>query len=229
MSLSKHRSVFAITLTLFLLLPVTLRGVEQTPCRRHKNSEQKIALTFDDGPHKEYTAEILDILDEFGIKATFFVVGSNCEAYPDLVCRAIASGHEIGNHTYSHPHLTGIAEETLTREVERTESVLYTLGEYRTRLFRPPEGVYSKTVSKTIAAFGYIPVLWTVDTEDWRLPSAKTIADRVLRSTEPGVIILCHDYVSGKSNTPDALRIFIPELLHQGYVFVTVSELLESN
>jgi len=229
-SLPKTVKGLAIVLAMVLgmSLPVTT-AAEQAPCRRHENSERKIALTFDDGPHPTYTAEILDILEEYGIKATFFVIGSNCEAHPEVLRRAIRDGHEIGNHTYSHPHLTKIKEEKLTREVEKTESVLFELGAYRTRLFRPPEGVYSETVSKTVAAFGYIPILWTVDTEDWRLPPAKTIAETVLSHTEPGVIILCHDYVSGKSKTPDALRIFIPELLRRGYVFVTVSELLESN
>ena len=105
---------------------------------------------------------------------------------------------------------------------------LKTLLEYRPRLFRPPEGVYSTTVAKAIESLNYIPVLWTVDTSDWTMPSADTIAEHVLSCAEPGVIILCHDYVSGKSNTPAALRLFLPKLLSQGYVFVTVSELLLS-
>lgn len=199
------------------------------PYRKHENSEMKIALTFDDGPHKCYTPEILDILDEYGVKATFFVIGSNCEDNLAIVQREIDSGHEIGNHTYSHPHLTKIKAERLFSELIKTENILFELGEYRPKLFRPPEGIYSLTVSKTLERLDYIPILWTVDTTDWKLPSAKKIADTVLKNISSGEIILCHDFVSGKSNTPDALRIFIPKLLEQGYVFVTVSELIMSD
>ena len=210
------------------LLTKPIHGATPTPCRKHDNSEKKIALTFDDGPHKTYTAEILDILDEYGIKATFFVIGSNVERYPELIKRAWADGHEIGNHTYSHPHLTNIEADTLYREMVETENILIDMLEYRPKLFRPPEGFYSQTVSTTLERLDYIPILWTVDTMDWKKPTADRIAKTVMDHTEAGVIILCHDFVSGKSNTPAALRIFIPKLLEQGYQFVTVSELLMS-
>ena len=217
-------SVLAVLTSLF----VTVSAANRSPCRRHNNSEKKIALTFDDGPHGRYTEEILDILDEYGVKATFFVVGSNAEARPAIVKREWESGHEIGNHTYSHPHLSNIEADDLYDEMRRTDEVLEGLIGDRPRLFRPPEGIYSQTVSATLERLDYIPILWTVDTEDWKHPKAEVIAKTVLDHTESGVIILCHDFVSGKSNTPAALRIFIPKLLQQGYRFVTVSELLKS-
>lgn len=219
----------ATLLALCQLLTVRVGADGRMPHRMHSNSEQKIALTFDDGPHKRYTAEILDILLEYGIPATFFVIGSNVAENPELVCRALSEGHEIGNHTYTHPHLTNLKAEELFQEMVATEELLLSLAEYRTKLFRPPEGYYSQTVSATLEQLNYIPVLWTVDTVDWRSPPAKDIASTVLTNTRAGVIILCHDYVSGKSNTPAALRLFIPELLKQGYRFVTVSELLMSD
>lgn len=228
-SLLKRLSFLLSFAVCFTVLGRNVFASKNEPCRKHENSEMKIALTFDDGPHKKYTSEILDILDEYQIKATFFVIGRNCTENPELVCREIESGHEVGNHTYSHPHLTKIREEKLCSEIIATENILFELKEYQPRLFRPPEGVYSGTVSKTLERFDYTPILWTVDTTDWRLPSAKNIADRVLNNISSGAIILCHDYVSGKSNTPDALRIFIPELINRGYVFVTVSELLMSS
>lgn len=200
----------------------------KTPYRKHTNSEMKIALTFDDGPDSRYTGEILDILEEYGIKATFFVIGKNCEAAPELLQREIAEGHEIGNHTYSHPHLYGIGAQKLKDELIKTEKVLESLGADHPRLFRPPEGVYSGTVAGMVESLDYIPILWTVDTTDWKMPSAEVIAGRVLEKAESGVIILCHDYISGKSNTPAALRLFLPALLERGYEFVTVSELLAS-
>lgn len=222
----KIKTVILWTVVLALLLSPKVSA--KRPCRKHANSEMKIALTFDDGPDERYTAEILDILAEYGVRATFFVIGSNCERHPELVRREIKEGHEIGNHTYSHPHLSSLNVEGMVAELKKAEDVLKTLSGYRPRLFRPPEGVYSSTVAKAIESLDYIPVLWTVDTCDWKMPSADTIAERVLSCVEPGVIILCHDYVSGKSNTPAALRLFLPKLLSQGYVFVTVSELLQS-
>ncbi len=227
MSLPKLISII-ITVCL-LAVPIDASEDKSTaPVRRHNNSEKKIALTFDDGPSELYTEEILDILDEYRIKATFFVIGTNCERSPQIVMREIEAGHEIGNHTYTHPHLSKIGQEDLRSEMIRTEKILFELGEYRPKLFRPPEGVYSRSVSKTVENLEYIPILWTVDTMDWRAPSAEKIANTVMQNVSAGVIILCHDYVSGKSNTPAALKIFIPKLIAEGYKFCTVSELMES-
>ncbi len=196
------------------------------PYRRFESCEKKICLTFDDGPDKRNTPEILDVLSEYGVKATFFVIGSNAEGNLPLLRRELEEGHEIGNHTYSHPHLKGITEEALRGEILKTENILFRLEEYRPRLFRPPEGVYSGTVAKTLEELDYLPILWTVDTQDWRHLSAQKIADTVLRNTKPGSIILCHDYISGKGHTAEALKIFLPELKKQGYTFVTVSEMI---
>lgn len=218
-----------------MLLPLPVFGTAgeseevRKPIRYVGNDEMKIALTFDDGPHASYTSEILDVLDDYGIKATFFVIGSNCEENLGIIKRELDSGHEIGNHTYSHPHLTKITAEKLFGEIIQTENLLFEVGEYRPKLFRPPEGVYSLTVSRTLDRLDYIPILWTVDTTDWKHPSAENIAKTVLDGVKPGSIILCHDYVSGKSNTAAALRLFIPKLLERGYVFVTVSELIVSD
>ena len=217
-------------LALIPVMRVSGAGDEEVmkPVRCVGNNEMKIALTFDDGPHRCYTPEILDVLDGYGVKATFFVIGENCRENLGIVRRELDSGHEIGNHTYSHPHLTNITAEKLFGEIVCTENILFEVGEYRPKLFRPPEGVYSLTVSGTLERLDYIPILWTVDTTDWKHPSAEKIAKTVTDNVKPGSIILCHDYVSGKSNTAAAMRLFIPELLKRGYVFVTVSELLVS-
>ena len=188
--------------------------------------ERRIALTFDDGPHYKYTAEVLDILDEFGIKATFFVVGDLAERYPELVLRELSEGHEVASHTWSHPHLAGKTEAELIREMAATEQLLVDLAGYRPTLFRPPEGACGDAVKQAAAKLGYKVILWTVDTRDWDHTPSDTIVDGVLENTEPGSIILCHDFVGGISPTPDALRKFIPKLLADGYEFVTVSELI---
>ena len=226
--MSLRRAISAVlsgTLVISLMSSVSAKS---GPFRYVANSEMKIALTFDDGPHKRYTEEILGILDEFGIKATFFVIGRNCEENPKAVQHIIERGHEIGNHTYSHPHLSKITAEELTEEINRTEKLLLECFNYRPRLFRPPEGIYSSEIAGALQKLDYLPVLWTVDTADWRRPTSKEIAENVIDNISAGRIILCHDYVSGESSTPEALKSFIPELLSRGYVFVTVSELIES-
>jgi len=187
---------------------------------------KKIALTFDDGPHAVYTAEILSILKEYGIKATFFVVGQNATEHPSLVKQAAEEGHEIGNHTFSHPKLKEQNAESFSYELEKTRAVIEDITGISPILFRPPEG-FREGVIKTVAKEqGYQMVLWSVDTEDWRGLSADRIEKAIMKDVKDGSIILCHDYVAGQSHTPEALRRVIPKLLAEGYEFVTVSDLV---
>ncbi len=192
------------------------------------NEENKIALTFDDGPHPYYTEQILDILDEYGIKATFFVVGENVQLYPELVKREIEAGHEVGNHTYSHPHMRNLSEKALSEELQKTEQVLEELCDYRPRLFRPPEGFCCNAVQNCAKTMSYQLLLWDIDTTDWAHNPADNIVKLVLGNAKSGDIILCHDYVTKPSPTPEALRRFIPKLKAKGFEFVTISELMES-
>ncbi len=228
MSLQGALKRILLILTVCIILPISVKAVKK-PYRQNRKCDKKIALTFDDGPHKKYTGQILDVLSEYQIKATFFVIGCNCEKNPELIRREISEGHEIGNHTYSHPHLTGIKQSKLKSEIEETERIIAEICDYKPRLFRPPEGVYSSAVSGTVEELDYIPILWTVDTLDWKMPSSEKIVSEVLGSVKSGSIILCHDYVSGKSSTVDALKIIIPKLLEEGYEFVTVGELISLN
>lgn len=191
-----------------------------------ENEKKQIALTFDDGPHYKYTGEILDILAEYDIKATFFVIGKLAELHPELVIRELSEGHEVAGHTWSHPHLVGISEEALISEINSTEELLFEIAEYRPRLFRPPEGKCGEIVRKVAGKLDYEVVLWTVDTKDWAHTPSDKIVECVMNNTKSGSIILCHDFIGTNSPTPDALRVFIPKLLAEGYEFVTVSELL---
>lgn len=201
-------------------------ATDSTVVYRHDNSSKKIALTFDDGPHYKYTAEILDILKEYGAKATFFVVGELAERYPELVSREIAEGHEVGNHTWSHPKMAKLTSAQLTSEILRTERLLNEIADYRPKLFRPPEGSFRRSSEELAEANDYTLILWTVDTRDWAHTPVDQIVDMVVNETEAGSIILCHDFIGRDSPTPDALRKFIPALLDKGFEFVTVSELL---
>jgi len=194
--------------------------------RKNENEYMKIALTFDDGPHPRYTPKILDILEEYGVKATFFVVGVNAEYYPDTMEKIIEKGHEIGNHTYSHPHVSCLNSETLEREVEKCESARYGLTDYKTKLFRPPEGMIDADVRTVLRSLDYKVILWDIDTQDWANTPPDKISDYVVENVTSGDIILMHDYVAHNSPTPDALRSFLPKLLEKGYHFVVVSELI---
>ncbi len=188
--------------------------------------QKQIALTFDDGPHPSYTREILDILDEYGIRATFFVIGVNAETWPELVEAELTAGHEIGNHTYRHANLRTESYDTVRGEILGMENVLWQQMEVRPHLFRPPGGLYGDEVCRAAADLDYTVILWTVDTRDWAHTAAEEIVENVLTNTESGDIILFHDYVTAPSPTPTALRQIIPALLDRGYSFVTVSELL---
>lgn len=193
------------------------------------NEDKMIALTFDDGPHPVYTDKILDILERYGIKATFFVIGVNCRAYPEQLKREVAAGHEIGNHTYNHPRLSKVKQKELVEELNKTEAVIAEISGSKPVLFRPPEGRYADNVKKASEKMKYKTIIWSLDTEDWKHPPAEKIAAAVTKNVKSGDIILCHDYVSPRSNTVKALEIFIPELISRGYKFVTVSELIGNN
>ena len=223
-----RRLIISLFAVLLVLLP--LRADEQLAdvyfsC---KNTEKRIALTFDDGPHYKYTTEILDILKEYNIKATFFVVGQLAERYPDLILREISEGHEVASHTWSHAHRTLLSDKSLEDEISRAEEFLYELAEYRPTLLRPPEGKYGENLLRVARKLDYEVILWTVDTRDWAHTPTEKIVETVLNNTESGSIILCHDFISGESPTPEALRQFIPKLIENGYEFVTVSDLIFS-
>ena len=194
-----------------------------------KNDKMMIALTFDDGPHPVHTPVILDILKKYNVTATFFTIGENVSYYPEAFHRCFTEGHEVANHTYSHSDLSHDHFDNICREVKETEDIIFEITETRTELLRPPRGLYGENVVRAAAELDYTLVLWTIDTRDWDHTPPNTIAEKVLSSIEPGDIILMHDFISRNSPTPEALELFIPELLRRGYKFVTVSELLYSS
>ncbi len=195
--------------------------------RRVENMNMEIALTFDDGPHPYYTERILEILDKYDVKATFFFVGQNIENYPDAARKVYEAGHEIGNHTYTHHRVRSMEQGELLREMNRCDDAIYEIDEYRTRLFRPPEGAFDGDVEKAARSMDYSIILWSVDTRDWEHSAPGTILENVLGHVRSGDIILMHDYIGRESPTPKALELMIPALIERGYKFVTVSQLME--
>lgn len=194
-----------------------------------KTEEKVIALTFDDGPHPIYTTQILDILNEFNAKATFFVVGANAEKHPSFISRQINEGHEIANHTYSHSYK--LTPHQLEEELQRTSEIIYRITGTYPESFRPVGGSYNDDVINIAVEKGYQVVLWSwhQDTKDWKKPGVKKIVDKVLNGAKPGDVILFHDAGGDRTQTVEALSEIIPELQKQGYKFVTISELLNTN
>lgn len=192
--------------------------------------EKRIALTFDDGPHPRYTAQILERLREYDIKATFFVIGENIGYYDEGIVRSIIdAGHELGNHTYSHKHTKKMSESEFYEDVRKCHDLVREKYGYEMKLFRPPEGYVDKKVKCIAAELGYSVILWSIDTKDWEHVGASVITANVKLNTSCGDIILMHDYVSKPNTTIAALDEIIPLLLERGYEFVTVSELIKSS
>ena len=186
-----------------------------------------IAMTFDDGPNAKLTPKLLDILSEHHIKATFFVVGENAAAHPDLLQRAVREGHEIGNHSWSHPNLGKISRQNAQRELQSTADAIAAAVGIRPTLMRPPYGSLTLGEKHWIHdELGYNIILWDVDPLDWKRPGPSVVCNRIVRETRPGSIILSHDIHPG---TIEAMPSTLDQLQAKGFKFVTVSELLRWN
>lgn len=182
--------------------------------------EKKIALTFDDGPHPQFTEKLLDGLKERGVQATFFVTGEHAELHPDIIERMNEEGHIIGNHTYSHIQLTSGNREVYKAELIKTNQILSNITGEEVLYVRPPYGTWDKSFETELNMF---PVLWNVDPLDWCSDNASLVISRVLKDAEENDIILLHDYY--ETSVTAALQI-VDELQERGYTFVTVEEIL---
>ena len=192
-----------------------------------QTTEKVVALTFDDGPHPIYTEQILNLMDQYGAKGTFFLVGEQAEKNSEVVLRMYEDGHEIANHTYTHPFTKSVPD--IIKEMDQTNEVLYNITGYAPTLFRPVEGHYTDQLINEVANKGYKMVMWSwhQDTEDWRDPGVNHIVRKVLNGIGAGNIVLFHDGGSDRTQTVQALEIILPELKKQGYRFITVSEMLD--
>jgi peptidoglycan/xylan/chitin deacetylase (PgdA/CDA1 family) len=155
--------------------------------------EPKMALSFDDGPSLANTPRLLDILRESGARATFFVVGEKIKGRETLLERMVADGHEVGNHTYTHPHTIRLTNNELRQEVERTNEAIQAVTQLPVTLIRPPFGKDRRRIAQLADALGMTAVLWSIDSGDTQGLSTTEIADRVLQRAKPGAIVLFHD------------------------------------
>lgn len=216
----------------FTLKAVLPGGTFYGPVFSEAQTNRKIvALTFDDGPYPPYTGQILDILKEYHVPATFFVLGQNVEKFPDLARRIVAEGHQIGNHTYNHIDLLKADRQTIADQIDKTNKLIAATTGQTPRVVRPPHGFRDSVVIDVMAERGLKVVEWSVVSRDWTNPGADVIVSRTLSRVKNGSIILLHDgdgvaQAASREQTVEATRRIIKELLAQGYKLVTVDEIL---
>lgn len=203
-------------------LPVQKTEPANPPQQVRQQDEQvkKVALTFDDGPNPDYTGMLLDGLKERGVLATFFVLGSEVERFPELVRRASEEGHLIGVHAYKHVNLRQLGDAEAVEQIDRTNGAIYrATGNYASYI-RPPYGCWKEDLDYEVQM---VEVLWDIDPRDWATTSSDLVVQRVLNEVEENSIILLHD--ASESSVRAAFAI-VDVLQKQGYTFVTVEELL---
>ncbi|MBP2645535.1 MAG: polysaccharide deacetylase [Firmicutes bacterium] len=219
--------------SLFTLMAVLPEGKFYGPVFSEvKTSKKVVALTFDDGPYPPYTGEILDILKENNVPATFFVVGRNAEKYPELLRRMAEEGHQVGNHSYSHMDLLKADRNTIAQEVDRTSAIIRNITGNLPVLVRPPHGFRDPLVMEMMAQRNLCVVEWSVASRDWTNPGVQQIVEQTLAKTKNGAIILLHDgdgieQKASRQQTVAAVRLIIKGLKEKGYTFVTVGEILK--
>lgn len=191
---------------------------------RLRSARPLLALTFDDGPHPILTDRLLAVLASRGVSATFYLIGSQVARFPDVARRIAAAGHEIGNHSWSHPDLSLLDDAALLSEIDRTNGVIGDAVGRAPVTLRPPYGLLEARQRRLVHAERGMPtVLWSVDPRDWRRPGPEEITRRILTGSHPGGVVLAHDILSG---TVDAMPATLDVLLARGYRFVTLCELL---
>ncbi len=183
-------------------------------------NKKMVALTYDDGPHGTYTAQILDVLEKYDSRATFFVVGSRIEYYPEQLTRAVSLGCEIGSHTYSHINLPSNSDTSIKNEMNKTDALIKKYTGEVAPVMRPPGGA---TSSRSLAAVGKPAIMWSVDTRDWEHRTASRTVSHIKNNVYDGAIVLMHDLYSP---TAQATKTIVPWLIDNGYQLVTVSELM---
>lgn len=200
-----------------------VKSDEESATSSGESVRKKVALTFDDGPDPKVTRQILETLQKHEAKATFFMLGSRVEYYPDIVNEIKDAGHELGNHTWTHADLTKLGTERIAKEIEKTSAVIEEVTGQKVEAFRPPYGAFNDTVNNTT---GLPIILWDVDTLDWKYRDPAKLLQMVKEHVRDRSIILMHDI---HQSTADGLDAVLTYLKNEGYDFVTVKELEETS
>ncbi len=203
---------------------VEKKKIIQKEHRKLLTNGKYVALTFDDGPSPQGTPKILKTLKEYDAKATFFMLGNQVDYYPDLARKVVEEGHEIGNHTKSHPNLSKMSDVNIKKELDYTNEKIKEVTGVSPSLIRPPYGIYNDNVIKYAKENNQSIILWSVDSLDWKNRNGSAIQKIVQNEITPGAIVLLHDI---HSTTADALPKLLKTLKQAGYQFITVSQLLD--
>ena len=192
-----------------------------------RTSDPRVALTFDDGPHPSLTPQLLDILADRNVKATFYVVGRAVAHSPQIVRRMVEEGHEVGNHSWSHPVLSSWSQVGILQEIDRTNQAVFDAAGVIPRTFRPPYGAFELHQRLSLINDRDMPtVLWSVDPEDWRLPGQQYITNFILSNSTAGSIILTHDI---HAPTVKSFPAILDGLIMHGYGFQKISTIAQIN
>jgi len=197
-------------------------------------NHSQIALTFDDGPNEPYTSHVLGILEQYGIKATFFVIGQNARRYPETCRQIVTAGNVIGNHSYHHHKSLCLRRgKTVAHDIEMAHQAIYECTGLEPKLFRPPHGFRTPWMMRTVRNLGYTVITWDNMTSDWNAEkSGEEIIQAIIRRAKPGGVIVMHDGRDtrlnyNRSHMLEALPFVIKTLKERGFNFVTIPELLE--
>ena len=205
------------------LLSVFRNNSRELPVYCVDTPEKKIAISFDAAWGSDYTEALLDILDKYDVKTTFFLVGFWVDKYPEMVKKIDERGHEIGNHSSSHPHMSQLSKEQIIKELTKTSDKIEAITNKKVTLFRPPFGDYNNRLIQTSRELGIQVIQWDVDSLDYKDYGADSIVKKVLSKVKNGSIVLFHN---NATYTKDALPIVLENLQKEGYKIVPVSELI---
>lgn len=241
----KHRRLFILELLIATLISSYIYAAN-TPIMIWSGDpySKKVALTFDDGPKPEFSIPLLDLLDKYGVRATFFVVGKEAKTYPDIIYRMATAGHDVGNHTFSHIRLDTMSEKEIALELSSTNEILKEITGQDIHIFRPPGGRYNQLVLHQLAPLHLQAIMWNVNAGDYTAPTtqfsipdeyrkdknivfnknADKIYNDIIKKISGGSIVLFHN---GNPQTLQVLPKLITTLRQKGYSLVTVSELLK--
>ncbi len=223
--------VLSIALVFLVYISVKTTGniatvflpTKELPIYSVETLEKKIALSFDAAWGNEYTMYILDTLDKYNIKSTFFLVGFWVDKYPEDVKEIARRGHDIGNHSTTHPNMSELSQEKMLDEIQKTGKNIEKLTGKETTLFRPPFGDYNDLLIRSCKDIGYYVIQWDVDSLDWKELGVQPVVDRVTRNVRNGSIVLFHN---NAKYIKEYLPLVIERLQESGYEIVPVSELI---
>lgn len=214
---------------LTVLIGTTAKAVETAteprdiPIYCVQTDKKQVAISFDAAWGNEQTEALLKILSDKNVKSTFFLVGDWADKFPDSVKAIANAGHDVGNHSDTHPYMTQLSDEEKIKELKNGNAKIKELTGTAPTLFRPPYGDYNNAVVKAVKSENMYCVQWDVDSLDWKDPTPRQMIERITSKIAPGSIILMHN---GAKNTPEALPLIIDAVREMGYEFVPISQLL---